>query len=199
MEREVHVLCAKSGLMGVTLTWCGMIGLFVLVLGCLIYPSWDAKTRFRTIPGVVLSSQIDVMDDGDGPSYAPRIRYRYRVNDIDYQSDRYSSHEIYSGGHARVGRTVKDYPPGRAVTVYYDPRKPSVALLRPGFTADQYFLLLFFVLLFFVPTLLMALAVLWRRFRGHQASVDYKEVDYKAFVDYKASDDYRKTRFWGQS
>ncbi len=67
-----------------------------------------------------------------GASY-PVVRYRYRVGDREYIGHRIGWAE---GGstHEWARSIIREYRPGATVPVYYDPRDPSQALLRPGLT-----------------------------------------------------------------
>jgi hypothetical protein len=59
-----------------------------------------------------------------------RVRYRYTVDGIDYESDRIRLVEkLWRDQRSEI---VARYPEGRRVTVAYDPSDPSQAALEPG-------------------------------------------------------------------
>ena len=65
-------------------------------------------------------------DDAKGQSHAC-IRYRYQVSGKTYEGDRVSLHSAWPSADLR-----KEHPKGSEITVYYDPRNPSFAVLEPG-------------------------------------------------------------------
>jgi hypothetical protein len=138
----------RRKLLGVALfalVWCGITGVFV---GFVVYgfiKQADAAGRFRATLGTVTASEV-VVDPGDsdsGPTYAPRITYRYTVDDRNYTSSRYAYGMVSHSGHKNVQRLVADHPPGKAVTVYYDPRRPGESVLDLAVPAQNWLLVLF--------------------------------------------------------
>ena len=89
-----------------------------------------AALRFASTEGVILSSKVKTSSDGDGSTYAPKIKYRYTVAGQEYVGEQYD----YVGGSSSDGsyarRAVSENPPGKAVTVYYNPGNPSEAILH---------------------------------------------------------------------
>jgi hypothetical protein len=103
--------------------------LLLTACGCLhgiVYWLWKARTmsRWPTVTGTISSSWAVL--DGE------RIKYDYAVG-----GHRYVGHRVWW----TVGRSTADpdlqelaekYPPGREVTVYYDPAHPATAVLEPS-------------------------------------------------------------------
>jgi hypothetical protein len=127
-----------------TIFWCAGTGLFsYFTIGPLVRHHY-AKLRFAATDGVVLSSTVKVSSGSEGGStFAARIKYRYPVAGREYVGDRYD----FLGGSSSDGsyarRAVSENPPGKAVTVYYDPADPSEAVLRLEAPGISYFFLLF--------------------------------------------------------
>ncbi len=141
--------------LAVTIFWCGLTGTFAyFTIGSLVKHHY-AALRFASTKGVVLSSKVKVSSGSHGGTYAPRIRYRYTVAGREYLGQQYD----FAGGSSSDGsyaeRAVSENPPGKAVTVYYDPGNPSQAILHleaPGVS--------YCFLLFLQPFLLVGLAMI---------------------------------------
>jgi hypothetical protein len=89
-----------------------------------------AARNWPSTEGRVITADIKVEHDNDnGSSYTPRIRYRYTVNDTEYQCDRIRyGFNTASKTHARS--VVAAYPPGSRVVVHFDPDAPGRAVLE---------------------------------------------------------------------
>lgn len=146
--------------LAITLFWCGITGLFAcFAIGSLVRHH-DARSRFASTQGIVLSSKVKVSDDSEGgSSYGPRIKYRYTVAGQDYIGTRYDFASMSSSDSSYARRVVRENPPGKAVTVYYDPRKPSEAILSLAAPGMAYFLLLFLQPFFLVGLVLIGWCV----------------------------------------
>jgi hypothetical protein len=108
-----------------------MSGLF----GRSFFLGW-ASTRWPRTTGEVRRSEVVVTDLGvrQGRSNlegAAHVLYVYDVN-----GETYFGHRIQFGPEWWwfAGRDARAYPPGRAVEVAYDPRRPTRSVLRPGLT-----------------------------------------------------------------
>ena len=69
-------------------------------------------------------------------SFFPNISYRYEVNGKEYVNDQYAQRASLVNRRSLVERTVKKYPVGSKVTVFYDPQDPQVAYLEKGYGAS---------------------------------------------------------------
>jgi len=90
------------------------------------------QTRAATWPttrGIVDGSDVVEDHSSEGTSYTAAIRYQYRVDGRYYESNR-----IHYGfdfhGKRGAKRTLKPFPRGSDVSVYYNPRDPSQAVLE---------------------------------------------------------------------
>ena len=142
--------------LGVTLFWCGITSVFAYsVIGSMVRHQF-AALRFASTEGVVLSSKIKTSSDSEsGSTHAPRIKYRYMVAGREYIGQRYDFASMSSSDGSYAQRAVSENPPGKAVTVYYDPSNPSEAILHLEAPGSSYFLLLFLQ-----PFLLVGLALI---------------------------------------
>jgi len=130
---------------GITLFWCGLTSVFVAIALVSILKHRDAERRFRSTTGTVLASKVRKHpgDSDSGPTYEPLVKYRYTVDGKTYTSMRYAYGMGSSSDTGYARSVVADYPKGKEVTVYYDPDKPSEAVLHLKVHGMHYFLLLF--------------------------------------------------------
>ncbi len=95
----------------------------------------DAARRFRPVEAYVVASRVARSSSGSGASrttsYRPEITYRYTVDGREYTSRTYQFMGVGQGSQAAATGIVSRYPVGGKVTAYYDPRRPSVAILDP--------------------------------------------------------------------
>jgi len=95
--------------------------------------SWPATEGRIEISRVTVSEDWDPDTNTRTISYAPEVRYSYKVNGKDYLGSR-----IWFGGapggsnRRKVEAIVARYPLGSRVTVYYNPEKPAEAVLVRG-------------------------------------------------------------------
>lgn len=116
-----------------------LIGALFALIGLLLtaffsIPLWMELSELPSyvpIPATVLHSEVKT-HSGDNTTYSVHIRYRYRMNGLDYESDRYSLHKFSSSSYADKARTVADFPPGRTFTCYVSPTHPERAVIRQG-------------------------------------------------------------------
>lgn len=108
-------------------TLAGVFGIWLLVRQELSVAYW------RTTEGVVLESEVEWIEDPPSetsPPIAARVRYRYRVDGIDYQSSRITLGEpktFYFLEEAK--KFAKRFPVGAQIPVLYAPYNPSEATL----------------------------------------------------------------------
>ena len=65
--------------------------------------------------------------------YAPCLTYRYSVT-----GQTYPGRPVVFGKTGRPEKILRPYPPGQAITVYYDPRHPERSRLRRGNNRGDY-------------------------------------------------------------
>ena len=148
--------CLASGFIVVfVVMWCGMTGAAMVFVLRSLWQQCEARWLYAETRGTVVSSQvIEHPGDGDsGPSYEPAIAYEYRAGGDARAGSRYwygsktFSHRIAAG-------IVASFPAGGEAAVYYDPRRPSYAVLNRAVTGDQVF-----PLLFLQPFLIVAIGI----------------------------------------
>lgn len=119
------------------------IGFAALLGGDLM--SAAASLRFTPTPGVITASALKSVEsvDADGVSsskLAANVSFRYRVGDRPFEGS-----AVYAGDPSPTASVfvnpndiLAEYAVGSEHTVYYDPAKPEVACLRPGFGPAGY-------------------------------------------------------------
>lgn len=142
--------------LAITIFWCGITGVFAwFAIGALV-KHYYARQHFASTPGVVLASKVKVSSGSEGGSTSkPRIKYRYTVAGKEYIGDQYDFADISSSDGSYAHKAVSENPPGKTVTVYYDPNDPSDAILHLEAPAGNYF-----ILLFLQPFMLVGLALI---------------------------------------
>ena len=125
------------------LIWCAITGVFAGFVVVTVWRQLDAQRRFESTMGVVVSSRVKSHSDSDGTTYSADIRYRYTVAGQEYTSSGYSFGEMSSSGGGYSRSLVDRHPPGKRVTVYYDPENPANAVLATEVPPMMWFLSLF--------------------------------------------------------
>jgi hypothetical protein len=117
-----------------------------------------ASATWPTAAGVVTSSEVDHSTDAEGgDSYSPEVDYQYQVdgqtitnNQIKFGENSYSSRR-------KAEEIAANYPLGQQVTVYYEPERPTNAVLEPGVSAGSYIVIsigaLFLLISLIIPPL----------------------------------------------
>ena len=111
----------------------GGFGLLLVVLGIRTALQEYTATRWPRTQGVIQTAAIRVVRTSRGSISIPEISYSYQVNGQPYGSNRVT----FRFGTVLLlppsAESVVDaYPEGTVVTVYYNPRNPSEAVLEPG-------------------------------------------------------------------
>ena len=108
----------------------------IVTVAAIVVLSWQltislASTKWPKAEGKILASSVEVVD-GEYTTYEPKIEYQYVVEGRSYRSNQLRSSFWSSSFKARARRIAEAYRPGDPVAVFYDPTKPSRAVLRPG-------------------------------------------------------------------
>ena len=114
-------------------------GIGLLDMGLKNLEQARASTTWPTAAGHIVSAKLiehdETNDEGEDTTYySTQVSYAYAVNGISYTGQRISfgSGSGVPGDPHPAQSTITLYPPGTAVTVYYDPENPQEALLEPG-------------------------------------------------------------------
>jgi len=93
------------------------------------FPRAFSSARWPTTEGLIMARDLD-----DSPGkYQPLFEYRYQVDGVPFRGSRISFGPPFNPqAFQRALVTYHQYPPGKAVTVYYDPQHPDRSVLEPG-------------------------------------------------------------------
>ena len=87
--------------------------------------------------------------------YSADIEYTYKVNSEDYSSKKIKWVDHRSNNMRHHQELVDTYFIGQRVEVFYNPKKPSIGLLQPGFSAGSLIVFIFFFIGFGSMTFLL--------------------------------------------
>ena len=117
----------------------------------------DSK-NWPSTNGMIVDSEMTQSQGEYGFKFTPHIIYKYKVEKELYQNNVYSYGAKLSGDHKDAEATLNQFKKGKRVTVYYNPKKPQIAVLQTGFyfTPILYFLLfLSFPLIGFIGSIFL--------------------------------------------
>ena len=131
----------------------------VIFLGILFFMRrrMSQVSTWPSTMGTVMMSTIELRSDSEGGSTEyPVVQYSYQVGGQGYQSMKLAPGPELGGTGAR--KVVAKYQPGTQVMVFYDPQKPSDAVLEKKAPAQWLFWLL---LIIFDCALCGAIPLVW--------------------------------------
>jgi hypothetical protein len=120
---------SASPLLGFTLLWWALTGTLSGIVVTRIVRHLDAQRRFRATEGTVVKSAVGISRGRKSTQYTPQIHYRYAVDGKELLGDLYSFDTTGETGRTFADQVVAAHPPGKVVTVYYDPEHPETAIL----------------------------------------------------------------------
>jgi hypothetical protein len=142
----------------VVLSICGSLFIFDAIFLAIIFFTRRKVAQAASWPstmGTVTLSRIQMRSSGEGGTTAyPLVQYAYQVMGQPYEGGKVMPGPDVGGSGAH--KVVARYPAGAQVMVYYNPEKPSEALLErsvPGFIR------IFWVILIILDVFLCGLAV----------------------------------------
>ncbi len=112
-----------------------LVGAASMVWGYRTWRHERGSDRWQTVTGTIIESSMTEGTDPDfeGTVYSSVIGYEYTVDGQRYESRRVKMAPYgITTDRETVQRRLDEYPVGKSVTVYVDPRKHSQAALEPG-------------------------------------------------------------------
>ena len=137
---------------------CVLILLNAIFLG-MIYFMRRRMAVVSTWPstmGTVVNSFLEQRSDSEGTTNYPVVQYSYQVAGQTYQSSKRAPGMEVGGTGA--GKVIARYPVGAQVMVFYDPQKPSDAVLERNAPAQW---LMWLLLGVFDLALCGAIPIIW--------------------------------------
>lgn len=119
---------------------------FVVVyfFGMPIVTKAKASLEWPQVSGVVTASEIQSHRGDDGTTYSADVTFDYTVNDEKLSGDTvYFGDNVQTSSRSTPAKTVRKYPVGKEIQVYYSPESPDESVIEPGATWSSYFLLIF--------------------------------------------------------
>jgi len=127
-----------------------VLGLVLLIQGARALILALISKRWPKVEGEIVASQVaEIPLRGAGEiihassGYIPQIEYRFPLDGQTLHGHRIALGEKLTGAPYRSAKARADsYRPGSKVTVFYHPRKPSIAALKLGSPAPSFVSLL---------------------------------------------------------
>ncbi len=138
------------------LVWMGFVLVFDGIIGYGVWRTFDAKSRYLSVPGVVTSSEVESSRSSDGTTYSAKIEYEFELGDMTHTGDRHSFFSFGTSSYEHAHDIVKRYPVGREITVYYDPGDVSESVLEVDTRSFPAI-----VILFLTPFHCIGIGMLW--------------------------------------
>jgi len=95
------------------------------------------STQWPSVPGVITASWMRSGLCKGMPCYHGEIEYRYRVEGADRRGTRLDLSRSHWAARESWQRVLDQYPPGKAVTVYYETANPANSVLAPGLVGEM--------------------------------------------------------------
>ena len=91
-----------------------------------------ASEKWPTVPGTVLSSEVDRSKPlfGKDYQYTPKVRFAYEVQGARHEGDTIQFGMMATTTSFQGEEVIRPYPVGGAVTVHYDPADPKMSVLE---------------------------------------------------------------------
>jgi hypothetical protein len=119
----------------------GGICLLLLIYGALAFRKLAyevGSSKWPSVTAVVTRSQAGAVAHGahGGEHYPHLFSYHYEVEGRSYDGRLKTLLDDEWNSEKTLGRLLKEYPVGKRITVYYDPRRPWTAVVYPGAGRD---------------------------------------------------------------
>ncbi|MGY8749772.1 MAG: DUF3592 domain-containing protein [Pirellulales bacterium] len=116
----------------------------IYFFGMPIVTKAKASLEWPQVSGVVTASEIQSHRGDDGTTYSADVTFDYIVIDEKLSGDTvYFGDNVQTSSRSAAAKTVRKYPVGKEIQVYYSPESPDESVLEPGATWSSYFLLIF--------------------------------------------------------
>jgi hypothetical protein len=108
---------------------CALIGGGLLAVSLYQRSRLQASQSWQQVMGTITKAEVEIVRDADSSGYQVSVLYEYEVNGVRYMGKRI---RFSDRSHARKKRAQAEldlYPVNSSVTVFFDPAKPSDAVL----------------------------------------------------------------------
>jgi len=104
------------------------------------------SSNWPTAPGVIVESEPGQIytNSSSRPVWVPRVLYAFSTSDFKYENDQIAFGDLsIRNDEDSVKVFLKDYPKGKSVLVYFNPKSPADSVLIPGTRAATWSGLIF--------------------------------------------------------
>lgn len=108
------------------------LGIGLIIFGLFTLREASRSRGWATVEGRVVSANVNVFTGKSGTTWRPIVIYSYSVGGIRFMSSRIAFHPVAAADRAGAAKVAAQYPAGRTIPVFYDPRDPEQAVLEPG-------------------------------------------------------------------
>jgi uncharacterized protein DUF3592 len=109
-----------------------LVGSGFLIFGCISLIKNGTSRKWPQVAGTITQSVIKKNTGTDSNSYDVLIQYEYAVNIVRYTGEQEMGSYVWERS---AQAAVERYAVNSSVVVYYDPEKPTNAVLKPSYTA----------------------------------------------------------------
>jgi hypothetical protein len=118
-----------------------LVGIALFAFGVYLWRKFSVVSAWLTTDGKIIRSVLIPADPQSDAADEVDIEYEYTV-----QGTRHTSPEVFPTEVGFPEEMLKKYPVGARVTVYYNPKNPSDAVLERGTNFNAYFFMGFGIL-----------------------------------------------------
>lgn len=137
---------------------------FVYAIGGSVIKQYNASKNYIQTEAQILHSSIVKSRSNKGKtSYTFKVRFSYKVNDIYYQSNKYTFFGGYNSSDYSQTELIRNaYPEGSTQNAYYDPKNPNNCILN---NYKPSLLLIFGVFIFLSLFLIIPLFLIFKEIK----------------------------------
>jgi len=112
-----------------------IVGVILSILMPISIRRGKKSKNWPSAEATVISTEVEEKheydEDGESVYCYPRVHYDYRVGNQVYHGFKYKLLKV-SMSRRKALELISNFTPGEKLTVYYDPEKPTEAVILPG-------------------------------------------------------------------
>jgi hypothetical protein len=103
-------------------------GFILIVVGARTALRMISSLEWKRTNGIIIQSKLKTFKK----FYYPEIKYEFHVNDKRYESEIFIIGKAETTDDYMAKQAIEEYPKGKKLTVYYNPKNPNECSLKPG-------------------------------------------------------------------
>jgi hypothetical protein len=115
-------------------------GVVLCIMALYYFRQARESKSWPSTPGIIISSgvcRVADVSDHEETQFKAEIRYSYTIDQDTYTSNRIRIlPNMPTASSVLASKSIATYPMDSPVTVYYNPDRPTQAVLEPGVTVD---------------------------------------------------------------